>query len=207
VSASRETNKSEKDDEITLASLRAQEAVKPVITDDDTTSHDDTTTHERRRHLVKPIILGNADNAVAMERERVRTLPSVGSRTRRPGWIWLAVVVCLGGGGVVAWRMSNSRARPRPPSAVPSAASTAPQTPSAETPSVMKLSLDVTIEPTGARVWLDGRPLEKTKGLELELPCPNGFHELRVEAKNHQTLTKRIPCDGRVVMDLALERP
>ena len=197
-------NSDQKDDEVTLASSPAQEIVKPLIVDDDTTSHDDTTTHERRRHLVKPIILGIPDQAATAGRERIPTLRSVSAPKKRPPWIWPAIAVCLVGGGLAAWRMSTPRARPRP-NAVSSATQTASALRSADTPNALKLSLDVHIEPRGARVHLDGKPLEKTEGVELELPCPNGFHDLRVDAKHYQPVSKRIPCEGRVVMDLTLE--
>lgn len=206
MSASKPNKSDQRDDEVTLASSPAGGA-KPVITDDETTGHDDTTTHERRRHLVKPIIVGipNENPQGTADRARVRTLRSIGAPRKRSRWFWPAVIACLGGGGLIAWRTLQSRKPAPPQTAAPSVTQTVTASASAEAPPLLQLSLDVHVETAGARVQIDGKPLDKTEGVEIELPCPRGFHELRVEAPDRRPVVKRIPCEGRVVMDLSLD--
>jgi hypothetical protein len=38
----------------------------------------------------------------------------------------------------------------------------------------------------------------------IEVPCPDGGHDLRVEADGHLDVVKRIPCSGAVILDVAL---
>ena len=191
------------EEEVTLASSAAGEAAKlsaRAIADDDTTGHD-TTTHERRRHHVKPIAPSASEQDARL---RVRTLRSLDAPKRpKSRWFWGAVVALIGGGALTAWRVQVSLRPVKTGSTAATAVPTAAPTDSVVV-SVHKLWLNIDVQPSTARVQIDGKPMAKTKDVELELPCPKGFHELRVEADDHEPTVKRIPCEGRVVMDLSL---
>jgi hypothetical protein len=187
------------DKDVTLTSPTVAVAWKSAITDDEPTTHDTTT----RRHALKPIDDKGAAPHPPPRAARHRTLPSAGVRKKRSNTSLVLILACIAGGLMVwvALRTADTDTPAPPPSSGPPGK--APE-PTAQSQPMPKLFLDVHIEPRGALASIDGTRMDKTEGLELEMPCPKGYRELRVEAKNHEPVIKRIPCEGRVLMDVTL---
>lgn len=198
-------------EEATLVAVRSERGVERETTgiDDDTTTGQDARQHrvvaieteERPRTITlrsSPVDDGGASRAWRS------TLRSADAPRRRSRWLgWVVVLACLAAGAVVLGRAQLLGNKAPAPAASPVSQSAPPETSSKDARS-SKLWLEVHVQPEDARVELDGTMIDADKPLELELACPNGSHQLRIEARDHEAMVKRIPCSGRVVVDLAL---
>lgn len=127
--------------------------------------------------------------------------PKVSARTRHlpRGWPVVATLAVVIGG--VAYVAIPETVQPR------EASTSTPTTAPSSHPRLLTLRVHATISPAGATATLDGKPLDSGGAIDqkLELACPRGHHELHVEARNHRAVTKRLPCAGTVVLDVALD--
>lgn len=142
--------------------------------------------------------------AAATRLGRRGTLRSAGAR--RPGRLAAValLLVCVGGiaGAAHFWSYKARLAAARPALADLAEAAGAPAPGRAS-----QLHLRVSVLPARASSWLDGQLLAEAGDVDrvIETPCRDGGHDLRVEAAGHRGVVKRIPCDGAVILDIALE--
>ena len=119
-------------------------------------------------------------------------LPESATRRRRT-WIWIAsALLALGSAaGAYTWVL-------RPAQLAEAELAPVPLPPPAASPTLV--TLNISVMPQNAGLFLDGRPL--TSGVSL--PRDERQHELRVEAVGYETLTRQVRLDADLEMRIEL---
>lgn len=152
-----------------------------------------------RPHVLVTPLLPSEPPAAAAPLERF------GARRSRSWLVIVAISILGAGAGYLLFA-----AVPQDTPAAKSVASALPHParPSSSAPTAFALHLQVRLESNDAIVTLDRKRLGPNdyRDGQLTLPCPRGHHDLRIEAQGHRTVTKVIPCEGRVVLDVTLDK-
>ncbi|HTJ44543.1 MAG TPA: serine/threonine-protein kinase [Kofleriaceae bacterium] len=147
------------------------------------------------------------------------TTQDVSATSRR--WPWLVAALSVGAATIAAIAIVSSGPRTRAPHVAPAPAPTAasgsavapapvvtplpPPPAPAEPVRVPTLDIRVVPWPAGAKVAVDGLPVEAAHG-HLVRPVAAGDHEVRVTASGYAPYTRTITVEGTVVLDVVLAK-